>query len=127
MSLSVNTIVLGGTGYVAGELLRLLAGHPHLDVAAVLSDSQPGARIADAFPHLQSAYPDLQFSGIEAIECLRSALQAPIPAFLISGDTAPERLIEARASGYQLLHKPVSPMRLRALVSQLLKRADATP
>jgi CheY-like chemotaxis protein len=65
-------------------------------------------------------------SGIEAIECLRNTLQAPIPAFLISGDTAPERLIEARASGYQLLHKPVSPMALRALVTQLLKRADAT-
>jgi N-acetyl-gamma-glutamyl-phosphate reductase common form len=70
MSLNVNTVVLGGTGYVAGELLRLLAGHPHFAVAAVLSDSQPGARIADAFPHLQSAYPDLKFSGMDDIESL---------------------------------------------------------
>jgi N-acetyl-gamma-glutamyl-phosphate reductase common form len=70
MSLDVNTVVLGGTGYVAGELLRLLAGHPHFNVAAVLSDSQPGARIADAFPHLQSAYPDLKFSGMDDIESL---------------------------------------------------------
>ena len=36
-------IVLGGTGYVAGELLRLIAGHPRLALAAILSDSQPGA------------------------------------------------------------------------------------
>ena len=50
-------IVLGGTGYVAGELLRLIAGHPRLEVAAILSDSQPGASVAGAFPHLRSAYP----------------------------------------------------------------------
>jgi N-acetyl-gamma-glutamyl-phosphate reductase common form len=64
------TIVLGGTGYVAGELLRLIAGHPHLSIAAVLSDSQPGTPVAAAFPHLQSAYPHLQFTGLDEIEAL---------------------------------------------------------
>jgi hypothetical protein len=34
--------------------------------------------------------------GIEVIERLREALAAPIPAFVINGDTAPERLREAR-------------------------------
>jgi len=62
-------------------------------------------------------------SGIDAIEGLRSALGATIPAFLISGDTAPERLREAAASGYHLLqlHKPVPLMRLRAMVNRLVK------
>jgi signal transduction histidine kinase len=91
---------------------------------AALARLTNGGRIPDL---IISDYRLSGESGIEAIERLRSALQAPIPAFLISGDTAPERLIEARASGYHLLHKPVSPMALRALVSQLLKRADATP
>lgn len=68
MNAPMSTVVLGGTGYVAGELLRLLADHPYLQVAAVLSDSQPGTRIADAFPHLASAYPDLPFSDLDAIE-----------------------------------------------------------
>jgi N-acetyl-gamma-glutamyl-phosphate reductase len=63
-------IVLGGTGYVAGELLRLIAGHPHLQVAAILSDSQPGAAVSSAFPHLQHVYPDLVFSDLDAIETL---------------------------------------------------------
>ena len=66
-------------------------------------------------------------TGIEAIERLRSAIRAPIPAFLISGDTAPERLREASASGYYLLHKPVLPMTLRAIVSQLLKEHARAP
>jgi signal transduction histidine kinase len=60
-------------------------------------------------------------NGIQAIERLREALRAPVPAFLISGDTAPERLREARSSGYYLLHKPVLPITLRATISQLLK------
>jgi CheY-like chemotaxis protein len=63
-------------------------------------------------------------SGISTIVRLRAALGANIPAFLLSGDTAPERLREARASGYHLLHKPVRPMRLRAMVSQLLQSSD---
>jgi len=68
--MSVQAIVLGGTGYVAGELLRLLSGHAHLEVAAVLSESQPGTRVVDAFPHLQAAYPDLQFASLDNIEQL---------------------------------------------------------
>jgi CheY-like chemotaxis protein len=60
-------------------------------------------------------------SGILAIEELRAFFQATIPAFLISGDTAPERLREAQESGHRLLHKPVSPMKLRAMLSELLR------
>ena len=41
--------VLGGTGYVAGELLRLIAAHPQLELKAVLSDSQPGEPVAKSF------------------------------------------------------------------------------
>lgn len=70
MSERTPAIVLGGTGYVAGELLRLIAGHPRLEVAAILSDSQPGTSVAAAFPHLRSAYADLKFSRLDEIESL---------------------------------------------------------
>ena len=60
-------------------------------------------------------------TGFELIDRLRRACGAQIPAFLISGDTAPERLREASASGYYLLHKPILPITLRSVVSQLLK------
>ena len=60
-------------------------------------------------------------TGIEAIERLRDGLSPAVPAFLISGDTAPERLRDAAENGYSLLHKPVAPMQLRATVNQLLK------
>ena len=61
MSARIPAVVLGGTGYVAGELLRLIAAHPHLTLGAVMSDSQPGEPLAAAFPHLASAYPEERF------------------------------------------------------------------
>jgi signal transduction histidine kinase len=64
-------------------------------------------------------------SGIHAIEQLRSAAGWPVPAFLLSGDTAPDRLREASETGHQLLHKPVEPMALRAMLNRCLRRDDA--
>jgi signal transduction histidine kinase/DNA-binding NarL/FixJ family response regulator len=60
-------------------------------------------------------------TGIEAIQRLRSALRARIPAFLVTGDIAPERLREASANGFHLLHKPLEPMALRAMLNQILR------
>jgi N-acetyl-gamma-glutamyl-phosphate reductase len=70
----IPAIVLGGTGYVAGELLRLIAAHPHLELKAVLSDSQPGESVAKSFTHLAPAYPELKFSGLEAVTQLVGSL-----------------------------------------------------
>jgi len=64
-------------------------------------------------------------TGFDLIERLKHRYGARLPVFLISGDTAPERLRDARASGYHLLHKPVSPVTLRAIVSRLLNKGDS--
>jgi hypothetical protein len=66
-------------------------------------------------------------TGIEAIAHLHDALTLPIPAFLMSGDTNPDPLREADANGYALLHKPVDPVALRAMLTQVLKNRPATP
>jgi N-acetyl-gamma-glutamyl-phosphate reductase common form len=68
VSTPIATVVLGGSGYVAGELLRLIAGHPRFELAAVLSDSRPGEPVAQAFPHLASAYPAVRFASQADIE-----------------------------------------------------------
>jgi N-acetyl-gamma-glutamyl-phosphate reductase len=67
MSARIPAIVLGGTGYVAGELLRLLAAHPYLDLAAVASDSQPDEPVAQFFRHLQPVLPHLRFAGHDEV------------------------------------------------------------
>jgi signal transduction histidine kinase/CheY-like chemotaxis protein len=63
-------------------------------------------------------------TGIQAISRLQAEYPVSIPALLISGDTAPERLREARESGLRLLHKPVPPARLRAMLAALLAGND---
>ena len=54
---SIPAVVLGGNGYVAGEVLRLLAGHPVLRVAVVASSGHVGEKVTAAFPHLVAKYP----------------------------------------------------------------------
>jgi signal transduction histidine kinase len=61
-------------------------------------------------------------TGIEAIEQLRHGFGGAIPAFLISGDTHSDTLHQARANGLHLLHKPVDPMALRAMVNRMLRK-----
>jgi N-acetyl-gamma-glutamyl-phosphate reductase common form len=79
MSGTIPAFVLGGSGYVAGELLRLIAAHPHFALAAVMSESQPGEAVAGAFPHLLSAYPLTRFSSqAEVQKLLCEAPQAAV-------------------------------------------------
>lgn len=77
--MTVNTeklpaIVLGGTGYVAGEVLRLIAAHPFIELAAILSDSQPGESIAKSFAHLAPVYPQVKFSSLAEVTQLVGSL-----------------------------------------------------
>lgn len=64
-------------------------------------------------------------NGIGAIDRLRAEYAKPIPALLITGDTAPDRLQEAEASGLPLLHKPIHNDRLRTMVGELLRGGEA--
>jgi N-acetyl-gamma-glutamyl-phosphate reductase len=75
MSTRTPAIVLGGTGYVAGELLRLIAGHPQLALAGIMSDGHPGEPVAKAFPHLAAIYPEERFQSQADI----AALLARVP------------------------------------------------
>ena len=64
---SIPALVLGGSGYVSGELLRLLAEHPYFRVSAVMSDSQPGEPIGKSFSHLSHLYGDARFVSKDSI------------------------------------------------------------
>jgi len=60
-------------------------------------------------------------NGIEVVEMLRNEFNVDIPALLVTGDTAPDRLRDAEASGLPILHKPLNPARLRTLIANLLR------
>jgi N-acetyl-gamma-glutamyl-phosphate reductase len=50
--MGARVAVAGASGYAGGELLRLLAEHPGLDVTAVTADSSAGKRVAELHPQL---------------------------------------------------------------------------
>jgi N-acetyl-gamma-glutamyl-phosphate reductase len=54
----IRTAILGASGYVGGELLRLLAGHPQLRSTRLFGDSRAGQALGAVHPHLAAAYPD---------------------------------------------------------------------
>ncbi len=84
--------------------------------------------------HARERMPDLIIAdyrlsdgavGTDVIERLRRELDPEIPAILVTGSTAPERVAEADASRYDLLLKPVQPEKLRTLIDARLRRTSA--
>jgi len=63
-------------------------------------------------------------SGIEVAKELQNSLTSSVPVLIITGDTGPERLREADASGFPLLHKPVQPAKLRTTMQYLLGKKN---
>lgn len=70
MSSAVGTVILGASGYVAGELLRWISGHPALELLGAVSKSHGGAPIATSFPHLSLAFPHDRFITPDAVPAL---------------------------------------------------------
>lgn len=84
--------VVGGSGYAGAELLRLLAGHPEIEVVHVTADSNAGAAVGELYPSLWPAYEQLRFSplapadleGLDLVFCTmpHGASQALLPDLL---------------------------------------------
>lgn len=63
--------------------------------------------------------------GIEVITRLRQKYGHHIPAIVVTGDTAPDTILRISQAGFPLLHKPLRPAKLRALLTHLIQQARA--
>ena len=63
----MKTAVIGASGYAGGELLRLLAIHPHFEVTVVSAHSNAGEQVTSVHPQLQS-YAGRQFVTVDSID-----------------------------------------------------------
>lgn len=86
------------------EALRYLG--PSNELRALLCDYQLGEKV----------------TGLEVIRRVRTVLGKDLPSALVTGDTSPERIREARDLGLPILFKPVDPDRLRELLETFLGR-----
>lgn len=57
----ISVGILGASGYVGAELLRICASHPEFNVVYATGDSQAGSLASSLYPSLTSAYPNLIF------------------------------------------------------------------
>ena len=67
MSKELNVSIVGGSGYVGGELLRLLLFHPQVNLNQITSASQVGKFVYSAHPNLRGL-TNLQFSHPDTLE-----------------------------------------------------------
>tara|TARA_B100000795_G_scaffold50594_1_gene33205 strand:- start:3698 stop:4729 length:1032 start_codon:yes stop_codon:yes gene_type:complete len=86
--------VIGGTGYTGAELLRLLTGHPNVEIAAVTSRSNQGELVSDIYPNLRGIVnvpfvtPELNnLSGCDVVffATPHGVAQSSAPSFLAAG------------------------------------------
>jgi N-acetyl-gamma-glutamyl-phosphate reductase len=63
--MAYRAAVVGGSGYTGAELLRLLAGHPEIEVVLVTADSNAGAHVGDLYPSLAVAYEGLTYESVD--------------------------------------------------------------
>lgn len=124
---------LGGTSVVVVEddAIILDATRRQLEqwgcrvlAAASAAQACDAQRLAASAPQVIVA--DYQLAGgatgIEAIASIRATLGRAVPALLVTGATSPDVLGAVRASGLPVLRKPIAPAKLRAALTQLLRR-----
>ena len=61
----IRTAILGASGYVGGELLRLMSAHPGLGAAKLFGESKAGKDVAEVHPHLAAVYAGTAFERFE--------------------------------------------------------------
>lgn len=62
--MTLSVAVLGASGFAGAELLRILEGHPSMQVVAAAASAQVGRPVADAYPALDSV-ADMHFCTVD--------------------------------------------------------------
>ncbi len=74
--MSHKVAILGASGYTGAELVRMIATHPSIEIAALSADRKAGMAMGDVFPHLRHldlpklvTIDEIDFSGIDLVFC----------------------------------------------------------
>ena len=94
--------------------------------AASISDAVETVRDAGIIPDVIIA--DLRLrgaeTGLDAVAALNKILARPVPAIIVTGDTDPNRIKQASASGLAILNKPVEPAELQSAILEAIQGAN---
>lgn len=114
-----TVVVVDDEEMVRNGLTLLLREHGYEVVAKATA-----REVFDALPDGEVAHLIVDYrlargtTGADAIETITRAWGHAVPTTIITGDTSPERIREATAAGHRLLHKPLDPERILAVIAQ---------
>ncbi len=117
-------LVIDDDPEIRSAMRTLLAGWGYVPVVACgLNDLLPQLESLHVVPSIIISDYRLrdEENGLAIIERLHTEYNCDIAAILITGDTAADRLIQARSSGVEILHKPLAPETLRATMASLIE------
>ncbi|MDQ2103921.1 hybrid sensor histidine kinase/response regulator [Azospirillum isscasi] len=111
------------------QSLRLVLEQWGWDVLAAASGEEALRQLegAERLPDVIVADYRLRYgrTGVDAIRDIHAFAGEVIPAILLTGDTSPDRIREARRSGFTVLHKPVTLSELSSHLEEAKARAAA--
>jgi len=122
---AARILVIDDEAAVRESMQLLLQGWGYQVITA--SSAEEALTLLDAAPAVIIADYRLrdEQTGDDAIRRLQAVWGKGIPALIITGDTAPERLNQAQRSGFAFLLKPVPPGKLRAFLRTTLSNRAA--
>ncbi|MCU1373728.1 MAG: N-acetyl-gamma-glutamyl-phosphate reductase [Actinomycetia bacterium] len=107
--MAVRVGIVGASGFTGAELLRLAATHPDLDVVVATGDSMAGSAVADLYPSLASAYPDLVFApydpalaDAEGLDLVFCGLPHGLSQEIVPGLLDPNRVVVDLGADFRL-------------------------
>ncbi|MCK5640262.1 MAG: N-acetyl-gamma-glutamyl-phosphate reductase, partial [Gammaproteobacteria bacterium] len=90
--------IVGATGYTGVELVRLLAGHPQVNLKVITSRAEAGTAVADLFPNLRG-HLEITFSSPD-IKALKSC---DVVFFATPNGTAMDMVDELLEAGVRVI------------------------
>jgi N-acetyl-gamma-glutamyl-phosphate reductase len=101
--------IVGASGFTGAELLRLLAGHPDLEVVLATGDTQAGVAVGELYPSLAASYADLAFERFEPatladreVEVVFCGLPHGASQAIVAGLVEGHRLVVDLAADFRL-------------------------
>lgn len=115
-----NVLVIDDDEQILMGMQQLLQLWGHRVWCACSADAAVVLAIEHA-PHIDLLLSDYRLGGnttaVQAIAAVHACLGRPVPTFILTGDTSPQRIQKASELGFPLLHKPVNANALMAALA----------
>jgi PAS domain S-box-containing protein len=116
---SLGVLVIDDEPQVLSAMQHTLEAWGHRAFCASSADEAVVTAITHA-EHIHLLLSDYRLSGnvtaVDAISAVHACLPHPVPTYILTGDTSPQRIREASLLGFPLLHKPVNAQTLRNIL-----------